>query len=56
MLNSYGDYYKQYLVRGWTFPHLLCLFMAYLVIALPFYLSFSDTSTFHPIPRVLALS
>lgn len=42
MLNSYQDYYYNSLMaRGWSGTHLLCLLMAYLVIALPFYLSFS---------------
>lgn len=42
MLNSYSDYYyKSYIAKGWTCTHLLCLLIAYLIIALPFYFSFS---------------
>jgi hypothetical protein len=46
MLNSYSDYYyKTYITRGWTYTHLLCLFLVYLIIALPFYFSFAGKRT-----------
>ena len=46
MLNSYSDYYyKRYLARGCSPAHLLCIFCAYLIVALPFYFSFAGKST-----------
>lgn len=54
MLNSYQDYYyKTVMARGWSGTHLLCLFITYLVIALPFYLSFTTQSRIMVIFRFL---
>ena len=45
MLNSYRDYYyRTFEAKKYSSSHVLCMFMAYLVIALPFYFAFAGTS------------
>ena len=47
MFNRYQDYYYRfYSAKGFTFPHFLCLLIAYISISLPFYFCFAGTSTF----------
>lgn len=46
-MNIFIDTYdRTYSVRKWTFEHLYCLFVYFVIFALPFYFCFASKSIF----------
>jgi hypothetical protein len=44
-INTFIDNYnRKYSVRAWSFEHLFCIFVYFVIFALPFYFSFASKS------------
>ncbi len=45
-MNTFSDhYYRVYSAKKWTFEHLFCIFVYFIIFALPFYFCFASKST-----------
>lgn len=47
-MNTFRDEYDRiYSVKKWTFEHLFCIFVYFVIFALPFYFAFASKSKHH---------